>query len=716
MTRARSSAFFLVAFLAVGCGTDSTGGSSDPSEEDDRDNGSGGGRRDGGTKDAKANGGDSGKKDAGATIMPPDIIDDGSSFEQDDTAESGLPSKDIEKLKAGGDDCDEGSVLYPYDGTVFPVGLVPPTIMFAEANDGAYLRLTYKDVDNIKYEVAGKVADKGELVIPAGPWNQLTRRTQGQTLNAEISMLKGGTVRSCRFAWKVAQGALTGSVFYNTYNHPDLQGQGAVMRLALGAAESEMYLSYSGRSTSGVGPCISCHSVSFNGEMMAATTHNYTPRMQTFETNSYAISTAQTAQQVSALPESTFAGFTPKGDKMLAMGNPDCTNGSSGFPRTPNNFPLLVGPTVAALHDTKTGAKLEAKGLDPKNYMWMPQFSPAGDKVVFNYAKPGPNGTDRRELATMDFDNDTNTFSNLRVIVSKQGPEPSIDYSPMPTLGGPITGNCTASGITDVGQITRGTCEGPCYPGWPFFTPDGKGVIYALTSQPDFTAAFPGRDVPAKSEIWYVDLDSLESVRLNHANDGPDPADKLANYYPTMLPVTVGGYYWMFWTSTRDWGNRDTNGVPMTGGIPAVPAGIPGLGNIPGLGGGGGGGAAALAAPRKRIWVSALRPRQTTEVGLEDLVDISSPPFYLDGQSNSGNIRAFAALNPCKQEGTDCSAGIDCCTGYCKIAKDAAKGSCVPMKTCSDLREKCTETKDCCPVESGQAHVCISGFCDVQIL
>jgi hypothetical protein len=716
MTRARFSAFFLFAFLAVGCGKDSNGGSSDPSEEDDGDNGSGGGSRDGGTKDAKANGGDSGKKDGGGTvIMPPDIIDDGSSFEQDDTGESGLSSKDIDKLKAGGDDCDEGSVLYPYDGTVFPVGLVPPTIMFAEANDGAYLRLTYKDVDNIKYEVAGRIADKGELVIPAGPWNQLTRRTQGQTLNAEISMLKGGTVKSCRYAWKVAQGALTGTVFYNTYNHPDLQGQGAVMRLALGAAESEMYLSYTGRSTDGVGPCISCHSVSFNGEMMAATTHNYTPLMQTFETSSYSISASQSAQQVSALPESTFAAFTPDGKKMLAMGNPDCTNGSSGFPRTPNNFPLLVGPTVAALHDTSNGAKLEAKGLDPKNYMWMPQFSPAGDKVVFNYAKPGPNGTDRRELAVMDFDDATNTFSNLEVIVSNQGPEPSIDYSPMPTLGGPIGGNCQATGTTGVGAIASGTCEGPCYPGWPFFTPDGKGVIYALTSQPDFTAAFPGRDVPAKSEIWYVDLDSKKSVRLDHANDGPDPADKMANYYPTMLPVTVGGYYWMFWTSTRDWGNRDTNGVPMTGGIPGLPGGIPGLENIPGLGGGGTS-VAAAAAPRKRIWVSALRPRQTTEVGLEDLVDISSPPFYLDGQSNSGNIRAFAALNPCKQEGTDCSAGIDCCTGYCKIEKNAEKGSCVPMKTCSDLREKCKEDKDCCPVESGQAHVCISGFCDVQIL
>jgi hypothetical protein len=705
-----------IAIAALACGSDGNGTSTSPATGDrDEENGGKGGK-DGGARDAKApgSGGGGGKNDGGGgTKSPVDIIDDGSPFEQDDTAESGLSGGNIDKLKAGGSDCEEGSVLYPYDGTVFPVGLVPPAIMFREPNDGAYLKLSYKSVDNIKYEVAAASTSPGELTIPAEPWSQVLRRTQGQPLEAEISMMNGGKASTCRFTWRVAQGAMTGSVFYyNNYNHPDLQGQGAVMRLALGDPESELYLRYEGRSQEGVGPCVSCHSVSFNGEMMAASTHNYSPLTQTFETSSYAVSQTEPARRVGPLPESTFAGFTPNGKKMLAMGNPDCTAGASGFPRSPNNFPLLVGPTVAGLHDTTTGEKLEAKGLDPAHYMWMPQFSPAGDMVVFNHAKPGPNGTDRRELAIMDYDDASNTFSNLRVIVSNQGPEPSIDYAPMPTLGGPIPGNCVPNGNPDVGRIPGGACDGPCFPGWPFFTPDGQGVIYALTSEPDFAVAFPGRDTPAKSELWYIDLESKASVRLDNANQGHKPEDALANYYPTMLPVTVGGYYWMFWTSTRDWGHRDTNG-DVGGGGGGFP-GIPGIPGIPGLPGGDS--AAAIAAPRKRIWLSAIRPRARLEGGAGELLDPSSAPFYLDGQSDSGNIRAFAALNPCKQEGSDCVSGIDCCTGFCDIEKDAVKGSCVPPKTCADLQERCTTDENCCPVEKGQPRLCISGFCDIQVL
>lgn len=89
------------------------------------------------------------------------------------------------------------------------------------------------------------------------------------------------------------------------------------------------------------------------------------------------------------------------------------------FARKPRNFPLVEGPAVARVLDTATGMDTSAAGLNKDFYMWMPQFSPDGDKVVFNHAKSdGMGGTDRRELAIMDYDAATNTFSNLRVIFS----------------------------------------------------------------------------------------------------------------------------------------------------------------------------------------------------------------------------------------------------------------------------------------------------------
>jgi hypothetical protein len=692
MSRLRFSAFLLIALCAVGCSKKDSGDQS--SDDDTMGDDKPGKTTDGGKPkgDAKVpsstpDGGPQ-KRDASVMLPPGDIPD----YMQDDTGMSGLSDGDIKKLKEGGDDCAAGSVLYPYDGVVYPVGLAPPTVMFANPVDGAYLKLTYDGVDNVVYEVAGGKSSPGEMTIPIDPWIEVTKRTKGQTLHADISFMAGGKVSTCHYKWKAAQGVLTGTVFYNTYNHPDLGGQGAVLRLPLGATESEVYLKYTGL-PSIAGPCISCHSVSFNGERLAASLHNYSPFSQSFEADSYQIGADPQPPVLSqnGLPDSTFAAFTPKGDKILSMGNPQCTRGANAFPRAPNNFMLVPGPAVAGLHDTVSGAEIHAPGLNKDWYMWMPQFSPDGTKVVFNHAKPdGRGGTDRRELAIMDYDDATNTFSNLRVIVKANNVEPSIDYNPLPTLSGGIGGDCFPDTPSDVAAIPHGTCEGPCYPGWPFFTPDGSAVIYVLGSEPDFAAAFPGRDSASKSELWYVDIESGKAVKLANAGDGLKPEDAQSNYYPTVLPVSIGGYYWVFWTSMRDWGHRDTS--PSPGQVASNWFG----------------GTSVLNATRKRIWVTALRPPRSSEGFQEDTIDFSSKPFYLEGQSNSGNIRAFAALNPCKDVGGDCETGIDCCTGFC------TNGKCAPPKTCGDRGEKCTDDNNCCPT-TGTPLVCVNHFCDIVV-
>jgi hypothetical protein len=398
------------------------------------------------------------------------------------------------------------------------------------------------------------------------------------------------------------------------------------------------------------------------------------------------------------------------------MGNPQCTGGASAFPRAPNNFPLLQGPSVASLLDTATGRVIQAGGLKAEHYMWMPQFSPKGDKVVFNHAKPdGQGGTDRRELAVMDFDPNTNTFSNLRVIASKQGPEPSLPYRPNPPLGGlsgqvttgnndcggPFAPNERLSGDATVAALPTGSCSEPCYPAWPFFTPDGNGVIYALVSEPDFTVAFPGRDKAAKSELWYVDLTTGQKVRLDNANKGLAGESTQINYYPTVLPVQVGGYYWLVWTSTRKWGTRSTDAPP---GAMVDEAFF---------------GTTAREAYRKRLWVSAIRPRldEQGEFSNDELLDPSQPPFYLEGQSNSGNIRAFAALNPCEPVGKTCTSGLDCCTGFCSVKPGEATGSCVEEVMCSHTNERCETDEDCCPPEGDEPqNYCIGGYCGFVVV
>ncbi|MDB4988628.1 MAG: hypothetical protein JWN04_3806 [Myxococcaceae bacterium] len=702
MRRILFSALFLSSVVSAAACGDSSKVVSDGNHEL-ADGGRGSANKDGGKLGSTVTRG----PDGGVIVtLPPVMLTPTSEpFSKDATGTAHLPAADIAVLKAGGASCT-AKVLYPYDKTVFPAGLTPPTIMWDGASDGAYLKLTYEGLDTLSYEAAAGAAAKGELDIDPADWNEIVRRTQGSDMLVTLSTKQGKAVSTCNFTWTIAQGAMTGSVFYNTYDSPDNSGEGAVVRLTLGQAQSDVYLKYQGGGiSSGTGPCISCHSVSANGASLAASLHNYSIGQWSYKASSYQVSATPEPAPITDLPESTFGAFTPDGTRILSIGNPDCTNGSNSFPRSPNNFPLVPGPNKATLYDTKTGAVVPAQGLNAGWFMWMPQFSPKGDMVAFNHAKIGADGrTDRRELAVMKFDPATNTFGELKVVVTNQGPAPSIDYAPMAILGvdAPNAGNnCNTNTPSNVGAIRGGTCSGPCYPAWPFFTPDGEGIVYSLVSEPDFMSAFPGRDTPSKSELWYVDIDTQTKVRLDVANKGLGDDDSLSNYYPTMLPVQVGGYYWMFWTSTRPWGHRDFTSTTPGGGV---------IGSIFGN-------QSSSNATKKRIWVSAIKPRQINEAGEAAISDTSAPGFYLEGQSNSGNVRAFATLNPCQQQGSDCTSGLDCCTGYCNIPDGADHGSCVPEKSCSDVNEKCTNDSNCCPAADGQQQrLCIGDYCGFQAL
>jgi hypothetical protein len=141
--------------------------------------------------------------------------------------------------------------------------------------------------------------------------------------------------------------------------------------------------------------------------------------------------------------------------------------------------------------------------------------------------------------------------------------------------------------------------------------------------------------------------------------------DEHLNFYPTMSPVAAGGYFWVFFTSRRNYGNTvvDANDGPAS----------------------------------KKLWVSAIT------IGAGPGTDASHAALYLPGQElASGNIRAFATLLPCKSEGSSCTSGVDCCEGNCN------GGSCGTPTGCSSDGNKCATTADCC---SGQGLQCINGYC-----
>lgn len=641
--------------------------------------------------------------------LPPTSTD----YVKDATGESGLDQATIDGLKAGGSGCSI-KPIYPYEGTVFPGGLVSPPIMWTGGADAAYVRMQFERVAHLDFQYAAGPSNPGELRVPQQYWNEITRRTQRTPLVVTLTVKRGGTVSTCQTRWTIAQGNMVGSIYYNTYNHPEAGGVGAVLRLTLGNNASQLYL----REPLGappVGPCLSCHSVSASGSVLGASTHFYSPPWN-YTAQSYTLGDQPDPPVRADIQDASFGALTPDGSAILRMGNPDCTQGANGFPRSRNNFPLLLGPTQATLIDTTSGQAIAASGLSPDNYMWMPQFSPDGRHVVFNHARPdGNGGTERRELAIMDYDANTHTFSNLRPLVTRQDlaahnvVNPSLNYEPQVLLEAELVGlldpvpganGCVNAVPAGVGAIPGGSCTGPCYPAWPFFTPDGSGVIFSMISEPDFTVAFPGRDHAAKSELWYVDVLSRKMFKLEKANAGLAPGDSLGNYYPTVLPVQVGGYFWVFWTATRDFGHHALTPPPDAIINQAF------------------GTMSAAEAFRKRIWVSAIRAGGVSELGSTIDADPSFPGFYLEGQSETGNTRAFATLNPCRSTGNECTSGLDCCTGFCSVQPGAASGTCVEEVQCAKTNERCGNGVNCCPpaTPNEPENSCIGGYCGFLIL
>ena len=235
----------------------------------------------------------------------------------------------------------------------------------------------------------------------------------------------------------------------------------------------------------------------------------------------------------------------------------------------------------------------------------------------------------------------------------------------------------TFSGKTQILQ-TNGS-----YAGWPQFTPDAKSVLYHDGTKSDFTTGFGG---PAYANIKMVDvatktvtsLDALNGMKGMSTYLPYGSAETNLNYEPTLLPIAVGGYYWVVFTTRRCYGNTLT---PTLDPDPFV----------------------YQTSRRKKLWLAAI------DINAKPGVDPSHPPIYLPGQDlPTGNMRGFWSLDPCKANGQNCTSGDECCGGFCR--QQGNMKTCVPPPGgCSMEFETCVVDTDCCGNSTGTT--CIAGHC-----
>ena len=547
------------------------------------------------------------------------------------------------QLQGGGSADPSFEWLYPYDGTVFPRGLLSPTLQLGgTAADATYVHVSFSELD---YKGFFGPSSPTQIALSPQLWKTMTESATGtDTVKIEVTKISGSQVTGpITESWRIAQGSLKGTVYYES-RYSSASDNGATMRIQPGASAPDVLLD----------GCRVCHFVSADGSTLTATDSSGGLSASYDLTNNAAL--------IHQEPDATFAfgALYPDGSILMASGGLAPSNTANS-----DWTPDLVGrvasayPFASHLYDVKTGAQLAAPGWDSViSIGYMPSFSPDGKLIAFNHYDAGQG----HSIAVMGFDRATLTFSNL------------VDVATDPTQS----------------------------LAWPAFVPDGQYVVYNTDSGSDFgtwEAPQAGVTLDRKGDLGIAHVPSRTTAsldRLNGVLNGQyylpfgESAEGHMNYDATVLPVAVGGYYWVVFTSRREYGNTINTSSPYYNGDPRS-TGVPW---------------------RKKLWVAAL-DLDDPEHPATMARDISHPAFYLPGQDlETGNYRAFWALSPCQSNGSGCETGDQCCTGYCRQTNGDAGAvlQCVPPpQTCANEYEKCVTTADCCGKSAG--YSCINGYC-----
>jgi hypothetical protein len=333
------------------------------------------------------------------------------------------------------------------------------------------------------------------------------------------------------------------------------------------------------------------------------------------------------------------------------------TNAADLAAGTPASQLYAFPPTAAP------ATPLAATGIPANLQAGTPSFSPDGTHIAFDFlggtiGTTTGNGT---QLVSLDFDSTTLAFTNLRVLATMPGTDRA---------------------------------------GFPSFYPTNDAVAfhYQLVNSSHEFNTWQG----AEAQIWWSDLATGTSSvlgALNGLNPGGTTSylpvgannhanDTVLNYEPTVNPVASGGYVWVVFTSRRLYGNVATQDPWLSD-----PRGYDNT-NV------------ALATDKK-LWVAAI------DLNAPAGSDKSHPAFYLPAQELlAGNARGFWVLDPCRQDGTSCESGDECCNGYCEPGTGDAGLVCSntpPNANCSQPEEKCTTSANCCD----PTNTCVNGFCSI---
>jgi hypothetical protein len=272
--------------------------------------------------------------------------------------------------------------LYPYDATVFPRGLIAPTLQFGgSAPEAIKVHITYSSMDYIGYFGGSSTAS---AKLPAASWTAVTEGAwAGDAVEVSVTKLAGGQVSGpITETWSIAQGSMRGQIYYETYGStlaggPDSVG---IMSIAPGASAPTVLKSGCGNV---------CHTASADGSTLVANV------ALGFSSSSYDLKNAAATIYAASSEIFTYGGLYPDGSFVMSATNY----------RTWINAP-------SRLYDTATGVNIPAAGWDGLvTNGGTVAFSPDGKYLAFIHEDQDDGAG--QTLAMMDFAVATKTFSNL---------------------------------------------------------------------------------------------------------------------------------------------------------------------------------------------------------------------------------------------------------------------------------------------------------------